>query len=191
MNDELEDAHMTDWGSGFKMGFGGIDYDETRLADPNQNPSQIWASSWHHGPNVLVTHIHFSGTSFVQYFFEAPRDGDHTRIYFINMRNSMLEPEHDERIMEINVNITGEDVHVLEGLWPVRTPETTTQEILTWVDKPIMLFRAFLKDWESRGWRLDTARLRREHGDVAYAIPSPSRRSSGNWVLPPAPTVSP
>ena len=190
MNDDLEDVHMTEWGSGFKMGFGGIDYEETRLADPNQNPGQIWASSWHHGPNVLVTHIHFSGTSFVQYFYEAPQTGGHTRIYFINMRNTMLEPEHDERIMEINVNITSEDVQVLEGLWPVRTPDTTTQEILTWVDKPILRYREFLKDWESKGWRLDTLQLRQQYGDVAYALPSPGRRTAGNWVLDTAPLVN-
>jgi hypothetical protein len=31
--------------------------------------------------------------------------------------------------------------------------------------------------------------LRNAQGDVAYAIPCPARRESGNWVLDPVPLV--
>ena len=37
--------------------------------------------------------------------------------------------------------------------------------------------------------RVDLHKLRADRGDVAYAVPSPERRSSGNWVLPAVPLV--
>jgi hypothetical protein len=54
-------------------------------------------------------------------------------------------------------------------------------------DKAIVRYRDCLDDWNARGWRLDTKALQQKHGDVAYAIPCPDRRNSGNWVLDPVP----
>ena len=50
-------------------------------------------------------------------------------------------------------------------------------------------YREHLKEWEARGWRIDMKALRAKQGDVAFAVPCPGRRESGNWVLDTVPLV--
>jgi hypothetical protein len=150
------------------------------------DPVTLNAGTWHHGPNILITWITFAkDTSLHQYLFEAPVDSDHTKIYFVNLRSFRLDPKHDNRIREANLRVTVEDIVILENLYPVRTPETRTREILTPGDQAVVRYRDFLEDWNARGWRLDFKAMGQNHGDVAYAIPCPERRNSGNWVLDP------
>ena len=52
-------------------------------------------------------------------------------------------------------------------------------------------FRERLREWDSRGWRIDRKALAAIKGDVACAIPCPARRESGNWVLEPVPLRQP
>jgi len=178
----------TPWGSGvtskmIEMGTKPIG-DEATASDPKE----LNAGTWHHGPNTLITWITFGEKrSLHQYIFEAPVDGDRTKVYFINLRSFMLEPKHDDYIRDANLRVTVEDIVVLENLSPVRTPQTRTREILTPGDKAIVRYRDFLEDWNAKGWRLDFKTLQENHGDVAYAIPCPERRRSGNWVLDPVP----
>ena len=156
-------------------------------------PKHFGAYSYHHGPNTLETRINLSkDNSFVQYFWEQPVDGQHTRIFFINMRNCMLEEENDERMASINLAVAAEDVTIVESLKPVRTPEVSTKEILITGDECIGEYRKHLKNWEKRGWRIDmkTLRERDGDGDVAYAIPCPTRRTEKNWVLDSVPLIS-
>lgn len=177
----------SEWGSRFKLHFD-IKNPDTELKDMRAEEFRGWASSWHHGPNILVTWIQFAETSgFHQYFYEAPIDDSHTRIYFINMRNCMLEPENDKPIYDINYRIAEEDISILKELNPVHTPETTTKEVLLPTDQAALRFREYLKKWENNGWRLDTGTMKAKQGDVAFAIPCPGRRTSGNWVLDPVP----
>ena len=79
--------------------------------------------------------------------------------------------------------LPGQDIGIIEALYPLRTPETTTKELLAAGEACIVGFRKLLKDWEGRSWRVDLAAMRENQGDIAYAIPSPGRRESGNWVL--------
>ena len=78
-----------------------------------------------------------------------------------------------------------------ENLWPIRTPDTMNKELLTEGDVILVRYREHLREWENRGWRLDTAALKAHDGDVAYALPSPERRTAKNWVLDSAPLVKP
>ena len=186
---DMQELEMP-WGTRFIAAGDDRETHDTNLKQLRGNPSDIEASSWTHGPNVLVTWIRFSETNeFHQYFFEQPIDADHTRIYFINMRNCMMDPKHDERIVTVNLNVTGEDIVILENLYPVRTPETNTKEILTPADRTLIRFREWLKDFENHGWRIDRQTLKENAGDIAYAIPCPDRRKSGNWVLDPIPLM--
>ena len=156
----------------------------------DEDPKHFGAYSYHFGPNVLETNIQLSvDNTFVQYFFEQPIDGQHTRIFFINMRNCMLEEESDDRLQQINMAIAHEDIAVVSELYPVRTPEQSTKEILITGDECVGLYRQHLKNWENRGWRIDLKTLRDTSGDIAYAIPSPARRESKNWVLDPVPLM--
>jgi phenylpropionate dioxygenase-like ring-hydroxylating dioxygenase large terminal subunit len=156
----------------------------------DRKPEKFGASSRHHGPNSLATRIDLSETnSFVQYFFEQPVDERHTRIFFVNMRNCMLGPEHDERIERINLAVAGEDIAIVGTLRPLRTPRSSTKEVLVAGDEGIGPYRAHLRRWQARGWRIDVRALRDGEGDVAHAIPSPGRRTSANWVLDPVPML--
>jgi phenylpropionate dioxygenase-like ring-hydroxylating dioxygenase large terminal subunit len=157
----------------------------------DDNPEDFGASSGHHGANTLITRISLSKDNvFVQYFFEQPVDDGHTRIFFLNMRNCMLEEANDARLRHINLAIADEDIAVITALNPVRTPETSTKEVLVVGDEAIGRYRQHLAEWERRGWRIDLAALRANAGDVAYAVPCPARRTSRNWVLDPVPLVA-
>jgi phenylpropionate dioxygenase-like ring-hydroxylating dioxygenase large terminal subunit len=176
------------WGSEFLQPYGGYAQREKQTLGAGVGSTR--AGSGHHGPNTLITRIFFDEErKFIQYFFEAPIDESHTRIFFVNMRCFMLEPENDKRLIDINMNIAHEDIRIIESLDPVRTPDSTTKEILTPADKPIIYYRKYLQDWTDRGWRIDMHRLRALRGDIAFAIPCPARRKSKSWVLDPIPLL--
>ncbi|MEO8224122.1 MAG: aromatic ring-hydroxylating dioxygenase subunit alpha [Gammaproteobacteria bacterium] len=157
----------------------------------DDNPEHFGASSGHYGANTLITRISLSKDNvFVQYFFEQPVDDNHTRIFFLNMRNCMLEEWNDAKLQKINMDIADEDIAVITRLNPVRTPETSTKEILVIGDEAIGAYRKHLAEWERRGWRIDRQALKASAGDVAFAIPSPARRTTKNWVLDPVPLVA-
>jgi phenylpropionate dioxygenase-like ring-hydroxylating dioxygenase large terminal subunit len=179
------------WGTRFEAHFGDPKLENTTFAKERNRTGELRAGSWFHGPNVLVTSIFVNAESnMVQYFFEAPVDEAHTKIYFINMRNFVIEPEMDQKVMEVNLRITAEDIAILENLYPVRTPVNRSQELMTASDEIVVKYRDWLRSWETKGWRIDRQALRRDEGDIAYAIPSPARNDSGNWVLPAVPLVT-
>ncbi|MCC5795233.1 MAG: aromatic ring-hydroxylating dioxygenase subunit alpha [Chromatiales bacterium] len=178
------------WGHKFFVQFDEKGTGKTDLAELRSTKSELRAGSGHHGPNILGTWINFSKTNaFHQYFFEAPVDENHTRIFFLNTRNCMLDPSMDQRAYDANIKVANEDMVVLRELNPVRTPENNVKEILTPSDGSVVRYREFLGEWESRGWRIDLKKMRETAGDIAYAIPSPERRKSGNWVLDPVPLM--
>jgi len=188
---QREDIKVEDesaWGSGFMMLYTGYASQATRTLGEGVGGTR--AGSSHHGPNTLITRIRFTEEkAFEQVFFEAPVDENRTRIFFVNMRCFMLEPENDQRLIDINMNIAHEDIRIIEALNPVRTPHTTTKEVLLPQDKPVVRYRQFLQEFEDRGWRIDQKALRAQRGDVAFAIPSPARRTSKNWVLEEVPLL--
>ncbi|MFQ5635156.1 MAG: Rieske 2Fe-2S domain-containing protein [Gammaproteobacteria bacterium] len=181
------------WGSRFEVAFGAYAQPESRqkVAETDDSGTVgLRAGSWHIGPNTLVTGIHLPGdNSFIQYFFEAPVAMDRTRIYFVNARNNNLGTDKDDWINSTFMNIAGEDRAVIEELWPVGTPDTLTKELLTPGDAAVVQYRDFLKTWDSRGWRIDWPAMKQKEHSVAYAIPSPGRRESGNWILDTIPLV--
>ena len=63
------------------------------------------------------------------------------------------------------------------------TPPTNTKEIMVPGDTVILRYREWLADWDAKGWRIDYQRMLAERHERAFAVPSPGRRESGNWVL--------
>jgi phenylpropionate dioxygenase-like ring-hydroxylating dioxygenase large terminal subunit len=179
----IEVEEMSPWGSGFLQPFGDEGASEsTKVLGAGVGTSV--AGSEHYGANVLITKIIFDEVRrFHQYFFEAPIDDHHTRIFFVNMRTFIMEEEMDKKLMDMNIKIAGEDIRIVEALDPVRTPNSTTKEMLLPQDKPIVFYRRYLQGWEDKGWRIDQKSYRDQRGDVAFAIPSPGRRESKNWIL--------
>ncbi len=200
MSPELQSAPLPvteiPWGTKFFMPFGDKLDENTVLASEREGETVGKAGSWHQGPNQLVTWIEFTKTddniitAFHQYFFEQPIDEGHTRIFFLNMRNWLLEDELDQRVEDVTLNIVHEDISILESLLPVRSPMTNTKEILLPGDQGVVRYRQCLRDWDKRGWRIDMQALRDQENYVAYAIPCPGRRESGNWVIDAVPLAN-
>jgi phenylpropionate dioxygenase-like ring-hydroxylating dioxygenase large terminal subunit len=182
----------TEWGSRFIAKFGELtDKDSHDMVVERADTGELSAGSWHTGPNVLITAIHIPGNnSFIQYFYEAPLGKNGTRIYFVNMRNNNLDPSMNDNMNTAFMNVANEDRTIIEGLWPKRTPDTLTKELMTPGDAAVVKYREFLQQWEDNGWRIDLEQLAEDEGDVAYAIPSPGRRESSNWVLESIPLMS-
>ena len=157
------------------------------VADPNE----VYAGSGTHGPNTMITEINVGkGQKFRQYFFEQPVDQDRTRIFFVNMRNFMLEPQHDGPIHARNKIIAQQDIEILGVVYPPRTPTSNAKEVLMPADKAVVAYREWLSKFDDKGWRIDWDEFTRRNGkDAAFAIPSPRRRTTGNWVLESVPLL--
>jgi phenylpropionate dioxygenase-like ring-hydroxylating dioxygenase large terminal subunit len=181
------------WGSKFIVEFANKKTGTEALDDEaTTGVSEVFAGSGHIGPNQMITWIQFSeDNKFHQYFIEQPIDESHTRIFFHNMRTFLMESENDDRLRKVNLVVAKEDIDILEALDPVRTPGSTTKEVLVPSDNAIVAYRQHLDEWEARGWRIDMETLRAKRGDVAYAIPCPARRTEKNWVLDPVPLLPP
>jgi phenylpropionate dioxygenase-like ring-hydroxylating dioxygenase large terminal subunit len=180
------------WGSRFLVRFENKEeHKKTKaLGDKETLVDEVTAGSGHIGPNTMITWIRFSEKNmFHQYFFEAPIDENHTRVFFVNMRTFLLEPQHDDRIARVNLVVAQEDINILAELDPVETPETTTKEVLVPSDRAVVVYREQLKKWDARGWRIDSDTLKARKGKTAFAIPCPTRRTSGNWVVDPVPLL--
>jgi phenylpropionate dioxygenase-like ring-hydroxylating dioxygenase large terminal subunit len=182
----------TPWGSGVTGNYTEKTKRRSTGEGMDSDTAHLNAGSWHHGPNTLITWITFAkDTGLRQYLFEAPIDDKSTKIYFVNMRSFSLEPEKDKAIRDANIYVTTEDIAILENIYPVRTPDYRSQELLTPGDKTVVRYREFLDEWTAKGWRLDWKAMQANNGNVAYAIPSPARRESGNWVLDTVPLLQP
>jgi hypothetical protein len=127
-------------------------------------------------------HIH-------QYMYELPIDENSISVWLINMRNFMLEDDHDERIMSRNEYVAFQDRDVLLDVRPRLTPPSNNFEHLMPADLCIGKYREKLAVWETRGWRIDVEEVRRNEHRAAYAIPSPARREKKGWVLDPIPLI--
>jgi len=166
------------------------EYKEPTMRQVRDGAGKTHAGTGTHGPNSMYTWIEFTADkAFHQYMWEAPIDGNRTRIFFVNLRNMIMDPAMDERVKERNLVIAHQDIDVLGELDPIRTPASNTKEILMPADKAVLRYREWMKQWEDKGWRIDQETLRAKRGDVAFAIPSPARRTSGNWVLDPVPLM--
>jgi len=181
-----------EWGAWFDAKFGEYKQAENRkkVSDTDDSAKDLHAGSWHVGPNHLMTGIHLmNNISFIQYFFEAPISKNKTRIFFINSRNTYLEPESDDFMNKSFMDIAVEDKNVIEQLRPRNTPDTLTKELLLPGDHAVLKYREYLKGWEEKGWRIDLDAMGDNNVDSALTIPSPARRESKSWVLDTVPLV--
>ncbi len=153
--------------------------------------SNVFAGGGTFGPNIMPTYINLTeGKMFRQYFFEQPVDENRTKIFFLNMRNFLLDPKHDGPIHARNKIIAGQDIAILTDLYPTRTPLSPTKEVLMPADKAVAAYREWLEKFDDMGWRIDVDEFHRRNGkDTAFAIPCPDRRHSGNWVIEEIPRI--
>jgi phenylpropionate dioxygenase-like ring-hydroxylating dioxygenase large terminal subunit len=194
VRDYNTEDHNQGWGFWFLHKFNAPPLKGGPWGNTRTTAGDLIAGGGTYGPNVLITHINIvpkpDHKGFRQYFFELPVDDRHTRIFFLNMRDFLLEPEQDGPIHARNKAIAKQDIDVLLEVYPVRTPTSNTKEVLMPADKAIAAYREWLAKFDDKGWRIDWDEMQKKNGrDQAYAIPSPSRRTSGNWVIEPVPLV--
>lgn len=188
---EVDAVQETPLGCGFWHIFTSPELKDETMNKVRNTVGDLEAGAWHYGPNVLITHIHMSAENWMhQYFFEAPVDETHTRIFFVNMRNCLLDPAHDAKITERNLVIAQQDIDVLVPLEPAITPSDMTHENMMPADKVIVRYRQWLKEWDAQGWRIDGQTVAANANRVAYAIPSPGRRTAKGWVIDPVPMAT-
>ncbi len=200
---ETED-HNQGWGFWFMHKFNGPPMpqkghptspdQDTPWGDTRTEDGDVYAGGGTYGPNTMSTYINIqpepNHKGFRQYFFEQPVDEGRTKIFFLNMRDFLLDPSNDGPIHARNKVIAGQDIQILEEVYPLKTPISNTKEVLMPADKAIVAYRSWLAKFDDMGFRIDMDKLNERNGtDVAYAIPCPARRTSGNWVLEPVPLV--
>jgi phenylpropionate dioxygenase-like ring-hydroxylating dioxygenase large terminal subunit len=179
----------TEWGHGFWHTFNAPPLPEA-MRELRDQPGDLDVGTGHHGPNQVWTYIHPGPDyHFHQYLFERPIDEETIHIYLLCMRNCMLEAEHDDLMNERNMYVALQDKVIIEDLRPVLTPPTNTKEFMTPSDKCILMYREKLREWDAKGWRIDTDTVEQTQGKVAYGIPSPARRTEKGWVLDSIPLV--
>jgi phenylpropionate dioxygenase-like ring-hydroxylating dioxygenase large terminal subunit len=183
--------HPQNWGMWFVLRFNAPGLQDETWKDAKTKPGELYAGTGTHGPNSMITEINVGkNQKFRQYFFEQPVDQDKTRIFFVNMRNFMLEPEKDGPIHARNKVIAQQDIEILSDVYPRATPSNTREVLVNPGDKAVSAYRTWLQKFDEKGWRIDTETFYANNGRTrAFAIPSPARRNSGNWVLDPMPLL--
>lgn len=164
---------------------------DTPWGDTKTTRDTIQPGGGTYGPNTMSTYITLTPEKmFRQYFFEQPVTENKTRIFFLNMRNFLLDPKHDGPIHARNKIIAKQDIDILLEVDPPRTPMTNTKEVMMPADKAIVAYRSWLEKFDNRGWRIDIDTFNEKNGkDTVFVIPSPGRKTSGNWVLDAIPLI--
>jgi phenylpropionate dioxygenase-like ring-hydroxylating dioxygenase large terminal subunit len=191
---KVEELTLIDkpWGTGFlnRMYAPPLPNREMHEASGRTGNDYSTGGVGNHGPNTTWTYIHVSDKAWMHgYAFHTPITDKLDRIYVLFGRNYLTDSKYDNTIEQRGLFIAEQDRYVLEPLQPKLTPSHNAHEFLVPADKAIGRYREYCRDWEARGWRIDTARLRADEDRVAYAIPSPGRRQSRNWVLPTVPLL--
>ncbi|MGI9309339.1 MAG: Rieske 2Fe-2S domain-containing protein [Gammaproteobacteria bacterium] len=191
VNDYDTEDHRQKWGFWFMHRFDAPPLKGDTWGKAREQSGDLWAGGGTHGPNAVITHINIQADmSFRQYFFEQPVSENKTRIFFLNMRNFMLDPAQDGPIHARNKVIAQQDIDILGDVYPTQTPMSNTKEVLMPADKAIVAYRDWLEKFDNNGWRIDVEEFHKRSGkETAFAIPSPARRKSKNWVLEEIPRV--
>jgi phenylpropionate dioxygenase-like ring-hydroxylating dioxygenase large terminal subunit len=179
------------WGMWFLHRFDSPGLKDKTWTEADTKAGGLYAGSGTHGPAAMITEINVGdGQRFKQYFIEQPIDDEHTRVFFVNMRNFMLDPKHDGPIHARNKVIAQQDIDILENVYPRRTPISNAKEFLVPADKAVVAYRQWLATFDDKGWRIDWDEFtRRNNKTTAFAIPSPRRREGGNFVVEAVPLI--
>jgi len=152
--------------------------------------NMVTAISSFFGPNCTITRLKFSGRDEVcQYMWETPEDEFHVAKHLVSVRTIVIDPMFDDSFNKRNLFVADEDKRVIEDVDPMIFPDTLTKEVFVPADAQIAAYRDYIKEWEQRGWRIDSRQVDADKGRVAYCIPGPERRSSGNWAIDTVPLV--
>ncbi|MBM4197039.1 MAG: Rieske 2Fe-2S domain-containing protein [Gammaproteobacteria bacterium] len=181
------------WGSGFITQYYSppLKDEKMQAASGRSHDATIEAGTHHHGPTCMITSIRPTAEHFInQNVFKTPTDSRHQRSFLVQTRNFLLGEEHDPRFLSRNAVVRDQDRVVLADQEPYFTPDTNTNELLVHSDLAVATYREYLRDWDRRGWRIDSARVEADRPHRTYAIPGPARRREPHgWVIDPVPLL--
>ena len=101
----------------------------------------------------------------------------------------MTDRAFDDSFNKRNLFVADEDKVVVEDIDPMVFPDSSIKEVFVPGDAQIAAYRQYIKDWQARGWRIDSRKVEADKGRVGYAIPSPARRESRNFPLDAVPLL--
>jgi phenylpropionate dioxygenase-like ring-hydroxylating dioxygenase large terminal subunit len=180
-----------EWGCGTMTVFESPDLPDSKMKGL-KGEGQMEAGAGNHGPSSAWTKLHFSPFAWAhQYGFSTPVDEKKLKRFFLQARNFRTDAEMDETINERNSAVMMQDKVVIERIEPFYTPQSPTEEVLVKADNVVNRYREFIAEWESQGWRIDTAKVEQLREEKAFAIPSPARRKTKGWAIEAVPTVAP
>jgi phenylpropionate dioxygenase-like ring-hydroxylating dioxygenase large terminal subunit len=181
-----------DWGASFHIEMPAPPMFEEKMREvaDRAEASIFHIYAGYHGVSSFWTYIEPT-PKFIrrQHFYETPVDVGKTRIFTVDMRNGMLDPKDDERMIWMDTLVMKEDGRVLLGVRPVLQPTQNINENLVPSDRHMVHYRDRLKEWQAMGWRIDQDEVDRHRNKTVFAIPSPGRRASKNWTLDPVPLL--
>jgi phenylpropionate dioxygenase-like ring-hydroxylating dioxygenase large terminal subunit len=120
----------------------------------------------------------------------TPVDAGVTRNFGLHLRNSQLDPKHDEAMRRTILYGLKEDAAVVENLKPKWTPASTAAELWMATDAMERVYRDQAGVFRHRLGEIDARRLQDLSRDRVLVIPSPARRSDpGGWVHETVPLI--
>ena len=79
------------------------------------------------------------------------------------------------------MNVAHEDRVVIEGLYPKRTPDTLTKELMTPGDAAVVKYREHLSKWEKNGW-VSSSKKPVANQDLWKSLSELSKTHDVNWL---------
>jgi len=185
------DVDYKDWGAGSHIMFKSQAKGFWKYFRKNTE-TQASAGTYFHGPNQFVTRIHIdSRMKAYQYIFQAPIDEYSTRTFLVSCRNFFTSKLFDKISHKRNMIIAEEDRVITEAIEPVIGRDDAVSDLSVKVDEIQIIYRNHLKQWQEKGWRIDTEALANAYpGKDIYMVPSPARRVSKSWVFKALPMLS-
>lgn len=180
----------SDWGAGAMVEFYSPALPDEEMRHM-QGEGRNVSGSGYHGAASTWTNVNFNeNDKFHIYLFALPHTEDDLEIFLISMRNCMLEDSYNKNFLERILIAVEEDRIVVEKLNPTVPSKDAIGEFIVSADDVLMNYRERLKDWQSRGWRIDVEQMNRDKGRVAYAIPGPSRHEHDDWAVTKVPMLA-
>ncbi|MBL8629372.1 MAG: aromatic ring-hydroxylating dioxygenase subunit alpha [Rhodospirillaceae bacterium] len=128
------------------------------------------------------------GVHQVQLATRTPIDEYNTRIYIMQARNYLKEPEHDAERLAGIMQARDEDAGIVQTVRPRLAPRRASHDLLTEADQLETAFRRKMKELTDKGLRIDSDAVERESKRQVFVIPSPTRKTDPkNWVHKPVP----
>jgi len=188
---DVPDLSVVDkeWGTGTMTTFVSPDLPHEKMKGL-KGEGQMEAGAGNHGPSMAWTYLHFSPKAWAhQYAFTTPIDEHHINRFFLQARNFRTDNSYDQTINERNTMVVEQDKNVVQKLEPFFTPGSGKEEVLVKADAVIVRYREYLKAWERKGWRIDTATRDALSEEKSFAIPSPARLTSKQWAIDTVPLI--